>query len=578
MTIKILPPDVVSKIAAGEVVERPASAVKELVENSLDAGATQIGVDVRGGGVSLIQVSDNGIGVPRAEIELAFQRHATSKVRSLADVEGTASLGFRGEALPSIAAVAEVEFLSRTVDESAGIYVRLLDGKVMDEGSKGCAVGTTVAVRNLFRNVPARLKFLKSPATESGHIVDLVTRLSLAFPEVRFVLAVDGRGILHTPGNGKVRDTLIEVYGLETAQAMLEVEGGESRNESALLVPAVSGFISPPSISRASRNYYSFFVNRRWVTSRLLSSAVEKAYQGMLMTGRYPIVVLSLSLPPQDVDINVHPTKREIRLCREQAAYSAVSKAVSDTLGRSAVAPEVKSRPLFSLATQPTQPTFDVGTASWPQAASPVSPKLSSNETGILDTRESSLPVLRVLGQLAATYVIAEGPDGLYLIDQHAAHERVVFERILSQRTESAVEMQGVLEPIAIELSAKQKETYDSRGEALAEFGFQIEHFGDKTFLVRAIPASLNSDEVSHVVREVLDSIEDSPIAERERRIAISIACHSAVRAGQVLGQEELRELICQLENTNSPRTCPHGRPIMIHLSSGQLAREFGRA
>jgi DNA mismatch repair protein MutL len=558
MSIKVLAPEVISQIAAGEVVERPASVVKELVENSLDAGASRVTIEVRGSGVSLIRVSDSGVGIPAEEVELAFHRYATSKIRGLAELERVSSLGFRGEALPSIAAVAGVEIITRTAEEMEGTFLSLCNGALVGEGRRGHPPGTTVTIRNLFRDVPARLKFLKSPATENSRITNIVSQYSLAFPEVKFTLVIDGREVLHTPGNGNLRDVLAEVYGIEVAQAMLEI--GESGD-------IINGYVSPPPISRSSRSYLSFFVNRRWVQSRPLTRAVEEAYHELLMVGRFPIAVINISLPPQDIDVNVHPAKIEVRFRQEHAVFAAVHKAVKETVVK-ALAPSIKPSPYA--------PPNDEGRTSLALSqAEPdaISPPLTSQAL------ERSMLILRVLGQLANTYIIAEGPDGLYLIDQHAAHERVLFEKLLAQQAQRAVEVQGLLEPITIDLSARQKELLSSKGEMLTQFGFTIEPFGDRTYLLRTVPTMLGSQKAAEVVREILDSSgEESPLTKWEEKIAISLACHGAVRAGQVLAYEEMKELVRALEQVASPRTCPHGRPTMLHLSSGQLEKEFGRS
>jgi len=557
MSIKVLTPEVVSKIAAGEVVERPASVVKELIENSLDAGATQIAIEARGGGVALIRVVDNGSGIPADEVELAFSRHATSKIESVSDLDSISSLGFRGEALASIAAVAEVEMLTRTAQEVAGTYLRLKGGIVIERSKKGCPQGTTVTVRNLFRNVPARLKFLKSSATESSHISSVVSQYSLAFPEVKFSLIMDGRMALQTPGSGDLRDALIKVYGLEAAEAMLPVKG-ESQ------VPEVSGFVSPPTLSRSSRSYLSFFVNRRWVQSRLLSRAVADAYQGLLMVGRHPIAVLNIYLPGEDIDVNVHPTKTEVRFRQEHALFAAVQKAVRAALVERTPVPLVRSQP------SPTaMPPFLQGKEGFVEA-----PLFAQGGPA----PEPALPILRVVGQAANTYIIAEGPDGLYLIDQHAAHERVLFEQVRAQRAQREVEVQGLLQPLTIELTPRHEEMLKAGGEILAAYGFAIEPFGTRTYLLRAVPAVLKGEKVAEALMEVLDSLggEQDPKGWEEK-IAISLACHGAVRAGQVLNHEEMRNLVRQLEKAELPRTCPHGRPTMIRFSSSQLEKEFGR-
>jgi len=544
MPIKILAREVASKIAAGEVVERPASVVKELVENALDAGATQIAVEVQGGGISLLRVTDNGSGIPTADVELAFHRYATSKIDLLTDLEKISTLGFRGEALPSIAAVAEVEILTKADGDAAGTYLYLTNGSVTKHEKRSRPQGTTVTMHNLFRNFPARLKFLKSATTENGHIANILSQYALAFPEVKFNLVLDGRLTLKTSGNGSLRDVIAEVYGLEVAKQTLEI--GEADQ-----TPSVTGLASPPSLARSSRGYLSFFVNRRWVRSSLLARATEDAYHGLLMTGRHPIVVLNISLPPQEIDVNVHPTKTEVKFRNSQAIYTAVQKSINKVLVK-APPPKIKT----------DTTSFTPPPGLWAVKGSEI----------------TSLPILRVVGQLASNYIMAEGPEGLYLIDQHAAHERILFEKILSQRSQQKIEVQGLLEPVNIELSPKQEEVLKTKGELLSEFGFNLEPFGVRSYLLRAVPAMIKEGNLTEAVRELLDSLTtEAESSKRDEKIAQSVACHSAVKAGQSLTAEEMRELIKQLEQTNQPRTCPHGRPTMIHLSSHQLDKEFGR-
>jgi DNA mismatch repair protein MutL len=544
MPVKVLAREVISKIAAGEVVERPASAVKELVENALDAGASQITVEAQGGGISLIRVADNASGIPASDVELAFHRYATSKIDTLTDLERISTLGFRGEALPSIAAVAEMEILTQAVDDTTGTYLHLRNGTTVKRDKRSRPQGTTVTVHYLFRDFPARLKFLKSPTTENGHIANLLSQYALAFPEVKFNLLLDGRLTLRTPGNGNLRDVVAEVYGLEVAQQMLAIDGANQ-------VPGVTGLASPSSLSRSSRGYLSFFVNHRWVRSSLLARAAEDAYQGLLMTGKHPIVILNVSLPPQEIDVNVHPTKTEVKFRNSQTVYVAVQKSIDRALIKAPL-PKVK-------------------TGTTPSASPPSLWAVKGKET-------TSLPILRVVGQLAGSYIMAEGPEGLYLIDQHAAHERILFEKILAQRSQQKIEIQGLLEPVNIELSPKQEEVLKTKGELLNQFGFNLEPFGARSYLLRAVPAIMQEGNLAEGVSTLLDSIAtEEEASKRDEKIAQSLACHNAVKAGHSLTAEEMRELIKQLDQTTQPRTCPHGRPTMIHLSSRQLEREFGR-
>ena len=571
MAIKVLDKKVVAQIAAGEVVERPASVVKELVENALDAGASQISVEARSGGVSLIRVMDNGVGIPSEEVGLAFERYATSKIGKLEDLESILSLGFRGEALPSIAAVAQVDIVTCTGADSRGSHLSLKDGAVVERGSEGRSRGTTVTVRNLFRSVPARLKFLKSVATENSHIANVISHYALAFPEVRFVLLIDGRAALRTSGSGRLIDSMTQVYGLEIAQNMLEVKdrGGEWEGGVVASSPRITGMVGSPAVSRSNRGYLSFFVNRRWVSSRLLAWAVEEAYHGLLMQGKYPVAVINISLPSNEVDVNIHPAKTEVKFQKEPVVFGAVQKAVRRTLIEQAPVPKIEE-----VATKYVSPSAP-RQLWW-------TPAESTGVTGSLpvvpQTPVISLPVLRVLGQLLHSYIIAEGPDGLYLIDQHAAHERILFEQVVDQKSRQAVEVQGLLEPVTIEVNPKQEETLKADYEVLAEFGFSIEPFGERTYLVRAVPVLLYNQDWVGMVKELLDSLAGESRSDWGESIAISIACHSAVRAGQTLTDDEMRELIRQLEQVAIPHTCPHGRPTMIHLSSEQLGKEFGRS
>ncbi len=564
MPIKVLDPKVVSRIAAGEVVDRPASVVKELVENSLDAGSSQISIEVRGGGVSLIRVMDNGIGIPSGEVELAFDRYATSKIGNLDDLESISSLGFRGEALPSIAAVAQVDIVTCAVGETVGTYLSLKDGVIENKGSQGHPQGTTVTVRNLFRKVPARLKFLKSPATENSHIANVVSQYALTFPEVKFTLFIDGRAALRTPGSGHLIDSVIEVYGVEVGQNMLEIKTRDRGWENGTVYPGITGMVGSPAVSRSGRGYLSFFINRRWVNSRLLAWAVEEAYHRLLPQGKHPIAIINISLPHQEVDVNVHPTKTAVKFRNEHMVFTTVQKAVRRALVELMPVPKIEATATTYVSTP--QPRQAVLTSS---LSSPINSPLVAAQTPAV-----SLPVLRILGQLSSSYIIAEGPDGLYLIDQHAAHERVLFERIKHQRSRQEIEVQGLLKPVTFEVNPKQEEVLKSHYQNLAEFGFSIEPFGDRTYLVRAVPVLLYNKDWAGMVRQLLDSLSGGDWAES---IAVSIACHSAVRAGQALTDDEMRELIRQLEQTAIPHTCPHGRPTMIRLSSGQLEREFSR-
>jgi len=581
---------VVAKIAAGEVVERPASVVKELIENAIDAGATDIKVEVRQGGRRLLRVIDNGSGIPADEVELAFARHSTSKLASVADLSRITTLGFRGEALPSIAAVSRVTMVTRAADEPVGTLLRLENGVVVHRERRGCPQGTVVTVENLFQNVPARLKFLRSVATEARHISDLVSRYAMAYPELRFSLLNDGRMVFRSTGSGELYDVLIEVYGLEVAQQMLEV-GTKHKVQGARedlkpctlnLVPLVYGYISSPSLHRSNRRHITFFVNRRWVHDRGLSYAVSEAYHTLLPTGRHPIIVLNIALDPAAVDVNVHPTKREVRFLRGDEVFAAVQRAVRHTLIEQAPVPTITVRP------RPQAPDWErrrqlveagKGRRRRGQMALEVQRTADALRPAAFEVpKVTKLPVLRVLGQMAQTYIIAEGPEGMYLIDQHAAHERVLYEKLMAERARMAVTSQMLLEPLTLELTLQQKELFEPQLAKLAELGFDIVPFGERTYLVKAMPAILKEAEAMEAIAEIIDQLSDKG-SDRlwEERIVVSLACHGAVKAGQSLSMKEMQDLIQQLEQTAMPHTCPHGRPTMILMSAAQLEREFGR-
>ena len=579
MPIHLLPPETAAKIAAGEVVERPASVAKELIENALDAGATRIDVEAQAGGVGLLRVVDNGCGIPVEEVEAAFARYATSKLSVAGDLERIATLGFRGEALPSIVAVAEVSLVSRPPGQVAGSFIRLADGKVVDKGARGAPPGTSVTVRNLFRSTPARLKFLRSNAAEAGRITTLVGHYALAYPEVRFSLSVDSRSTFSSQGDGDLRQALVKLYGLETAQAMLPVQHQERIAE---LTLAVGGLASPPSLSRANRSYVTLFVNRRPVQSRALTAAVLEAYQGLLMTGRYPLAVVNLTIDPGEVDVNVHPAKAEVRFRDEGVAFTAVHRAVQEALAQSAPA-----RPV-SLGVPPWGPSQEVPLhlGSQPGIPEPApAPGLDSpvgatapSEAGAAQGR-LALPIMRVLGQLGGTYIVAEGPDGMYLIDQHAAHERVLFDQLRRDKGKGEVKAQGLLEPAPVELTPQQEGLLARHMETLHGYGFGLEPFGPRSVLVRSVPAPLSSQPPARALLDLLDRLEADDLKgyDWEDRILATVSCHGAVRAGHDLQLAEMQEMVRLLEQTDIPQSCPHGRPTMLHMSSTQLEHQFGR-
>jgi DNA mismatch repair protein MutL len=564
MPTRILDPSVAAKIAAGEVVERPASVVKELVDNCLDSGATRIGVQIKGGGINQIKVVDNGIGIASDEVEIVFARHATSKVVTADDLTEIKTLGFRGEALPSIAAVARVSLETHYETEPVGTKIVIDNGDVIEKRQFGCPKGTVVLVENLFRKVPARLKFLKSTQAENGRISNIVSQYCLAYPEVKFSLVMEEKDVLNSPGSGNAMDAVTAVYGLDVADGLMEIASNNGSIE-------IFGYTSKPSLSRSNRNYISIFVNRRWVKSQALAYALEEAYHGLLVAGRHPISIVNIILPYSEVDVNVHPAKTEVRFSDERAVFAAVQKLARGTLVGSISVPEVGRR----LSSQQSIPFTHVAHPVVTEGQVASTPSVSSvNDLEV--NGESPLPILRVVGQITNTYIVAEGPDGAYLIDQHAAHERILYEKVLSEREQRTVGVQSLLELITMELSPNQEVLLKSRSEYLYSYGFNIEPFGDRTYVIRAVPALIAGKNVVESVLAVIDSLDDT-VADWKDGIAVSLACHGAIKAGQLLGAEEMREIVGQLEKAAQPYNCPHGRPTMIHITTAQLEKEFKR-
>lgn len=582
MPIRVLPPDLAARIAAGEVVERPVSVVKELLENSIDAGATQVTVEVRSGGSELIRVVDNGAGIPAADVQLAFERHATSKLSTAEQLDRVATMGFRGEALPSIAAVSRIAIQTRPHDEIAGSRLALRWGEVVDSGSEGCPPGTAIEVSELFGNQPARRKFLRSAQSETSRVQELVSRYALAFPEIRFRLVNDGRSSLSTPGNGQPREALLAVYGSQVAQNMLEVNAGDPESGY-----AVEGFAAAPSVSRANRTYLTFFVNRRLIQSRMLSFAVEEAYSGLLQVRRYPVAAINIVMPFTDVDVNSHPAKREVRFHQENRVFSLTQRAVRAALVADSPVPTVAPQPGETPSFQSfrsfgggggrTSASGAVFPGSGPGPGRDQEPSPVSGGEALSLLGRPAVP-LKVVGQLKQTYIVAEGPEGMYLVDQHAAHERTLFDRICAQRGEREAVSQPLLAPVSVELTPSHATTLHDNLEAVTSYGFQLEPFGERSYLLRAVPSILTADDPARTLIDILDMATlEGLTRQKEDVMAASIACHAAVRAGQALTDAEMRALLEQLEAAANPHTCPHGRPTMVHFSSYHVEREFGR-
>ena len=580
-----MPPEVASQIAAGEVVERPASVVKELLENALDAGAKSVTVNIAAAGRILIQVADDGAGIPADELTLAVERHATSKLVSADDLFRIATLGFRGEALASIGSVSRLAITSRTGDAPAGARLRVEGGIIGRLEKVGSPVGTLVSVEGLFYNVPARLKFLKQDMTERRAIDTLLTRYALAYPQVRFKLSEGNTPSLQTSGDGDRRAILAALYGVDTARQMLDVVAEEDGFK-------LSGFISPTALTRSNRKEITFFVNGRWVQDTPLNAALLQAYHTLLMVGRYPLAALFLEVPPEEVDVNVHPAKAEVRFRNSDKAFSLVQRATRRALLAYAPVPQVAPQNLWgSASSQPRtiDPVWslahhELGVDSRESTVIPPGTPPLTTDDSRLTTPEtlphSGVPLLRLIGQIGATYLVAEGPDGLYLIDQHAAHERVLFEKLMSQHEQKAIPSQALLTPAVVHLAPTNAKLLEDQLPVLQHFGFHVEAFGQNSYQVRAMPALFANSDPAAALRALVEDFEEdeAPLQnELEAKIAGRVCKRLAVKAGQVLSPDEQRALLNDLEACDSPRTCPHGRPTMIHLSVDTLERQFGR-
>ena len=548
--IRLLAPEVADAIAAGEVIERPASVVKELVENALDSEARRINIDVRGAGRTSIRVSDDGAGIPADELAIAFVRHATSKVSKLADLNAIASFGFRGEALASIAAVSDVEC------SSGGATIRIRAGEAVERGSGPLLPGVTLEVRDLFANVPARLKFLKSDATEVAAIKEVVGAFALLHPHVRFHLTIDARVAVSTTGDGDRRRAIASVFGAAVAAEVLAIVG----------MPLASGMVSQPRLSRGSRDGIVLAVNGRPISSRALVYALEECYQGRLERGRHPVAVIDIEIDPELVDVNVHPAKREVRFRDEGTVFAALQRAVRAALDGSE---PFRYRPVESVPAV---------------AASHITPQLTIHEAAIAlataepaTARDAEAAVLRPIGQAGPGYLVAEGPHGLVLVDQHAAHERVLYNRLLERLSSGRGMSQPLLIPQAVDVEpALIAAAADHRAD-LARLGLEYEEFGPRSLRITAVPVEMPAGRATAAVQETLAALAENRGDGALEKAAAALACHSAVRFGDVLDVAEQRRLLADLESTEDSITCPHGRPTRLLVEWQELTRHFRR-
>jgi DNA mismatch repair protein MutL len=575
--IHLLDPDTVNRIAAGEVVERPASVVKELIENGLDAGARSIAVEVGEAGKRLISVTDDGCGMSEDDGLLALERHATSKIHGADDLLSIRTLGFRGEALPSIASVSRLTLITRTAGTEEGVKLQVEGGKRAAAVPTAAPVGTMVRVEDLFHNTPARRKFLKSDATELAQIVDLMARYAMIYPEVTFVLRHEGQEVLRSPGGTGMLKGIAAVWGREVAEALVPVD--HERNGI-----VVTGYVSPPHVTRHSRAYQYTFVNRRPVRSRTLGAALTEAYRSLTPERRFPIAVLGLRADPAKIDCNVHPSKTEVKFERESDAFEAVRGAIKAALLSEGMMPEAAATPprVFLRRPGPSQTRAAIEAQAPVTAPEQVAVDLEEPRERARFPFSYLLDGLRIVGQAMNTFIIAETSSGLAVIDQHVAHERVIYERLCGIKGKVEVERQALLSPETLNLDRRAAIAVEQRLEEIRGVGFDLEPFGNQAFLLRAVPAVLAGRDYRGVLQDILDELSEegagkSP-AEAREKVWTTTACRMAVKAGDPLSHAEMLKLVHDLADTENPYLCPHGRPITVTLSTDELMRRFKRS
>jgi DNA mismatch repair protein MutL len=612
--IRVLADHVANQIAAGEVVERPASVAKELVENSIDAGATRITIEIEAGGRRLLKVSDDGEGMVRDDAVLAFERHATSKIRVTEDLAAIGTLGFRGEALASIASVAKVELTTCTEDAKAATRVTIDGGRMRDVKDAAHPRGTTIAVRDLFFNIPARRKFLRAEATETYHLTNLVTHYALAHPEIAFTFVNNGREVIRAAPAKDLRERAYQIFGAEFLENLLEVNSGDAQ------LARVTGYVSAPRDRRTSRDAQYLFVNRRFVRDRMIGRALSEGYRSILPHGVYPAALLFIETPLEEVDVNVHPAKTEVRFRRQAAVADAVREAVRAALASASYVPppeppkiqepimtataavsSIAPQPRIEFVPPPPPPIpapprvpiepsgeeiardlevmLQSASKSVPSAALP--PLNSAEKLAREVTPESLNANIRPLGQLEESFIIATDDEGLLLIDQHVAHERVLFDKYRALEAERRSESQQLLVPETFDLTPAQAAVFDELAPELEKYGFELMRLSGRTVAIKAVPADLPGSEARNMLFELLETVDaEKKSSARETlrdEIAASLACHAAIKVNMPLAPEKMRWLIDRLLQTSSPTTCPHGRPVILRLSRHDILKGFHR-
>lgn len=584
--IQLLDTATINRIAAGEVIERPFSVVKELVENSIDANSSAITVEINEGGISRIRVTDNGSGIENEQVKLAFLNHATSKIKTAEDIFNINSLGFRGEALASIASVSQLEIITKTHNSLIGKRLEIHGGEIKEDDDVGCPNGTTIIVKNLFFNTPARQKFLKKPSTEGGYICDILNRIALGHPNICFKFINNGKVALNTSGNNNLKNIVLSVYGKEFINKLLELDYNKYNFR-------VYGLIGKPELNRSNRAYENLFINGRYIKSDLVKNAVEDAYKTRIMVGKFPIYILNLELPSSEFDVNVHPTKLEVRFTKEYEIYDLVYNAVFETLQNKILIPKIETteapKPKIELKKEQVLEPFEIENPNLNynkvqpqqevQKAVLNEPQQSFIKTENDNIVQKALNDYKIIGQAFDTYIFIEQNKSIYIIDQHAAHEKILYEKFMNCYKNNKFNSQILLEPLTIKLNLKEKEILLHNLDLFNKIGFQIDQFGDSDYIIRAVPIIFDKPENTDFFIEILDLLNNSSsfsIDIKFDKIA-SISCKAAVKANKRLSKLEIDTLINDLMNLDNPFNCPHGRPTIIEMTKAEIEKKFKR-
>ena len=613
--IRVLSEETIDKIAAGEVVERPMSVVKELVENAMDAGSTSVTVEIKNGGIDFIRVTDNGQGIETGEVRVAFARHATSKIRCVEDLTSLYSMGFRGEALSSIAAVAQVEVVTKTKESLTGVRYTIEGAVEKDFEEVGAPNGTTFLVKNLFFNTPVRRKFLKQPQTEAAYVAELLERLAMSRPDISFKFIQNGQVKFHTPGNGDLKEVIYRIYGREIANHLVPIEVTEERL-------TLKGFLGKPEINRSNRNFEHYFINSRYVKSKVLAKAIEDGYKQYVMQHKFPFVVLHFSMPAEEVDVNVHPTKMEVRFSDEQYIYKTVAQSiistfrsreliVNATFGKEEKAGRKEDMPVYDKKEEAASTLKNLGLPTPPPVKKVVPFMVDFTEKKLEAVKEPTLEEIyqvkkpkpveipkqetlfeeqfltekakesyEILGQIFGTYWIISYSDRMYMIDQHAAHEKVKYERLVAAIQKKNVAVQNIMPPVILQTSAKEEQVILEHLEQFLQMGFEIEEFGDHAFCLRAVPMDLYGASYTELFREMLDEMMEGPITGAPEVVMnklASMACKAAVKGNMKISRDEAVKLIDELLTLENPYHCPHGRPTIISMTKQEIEKKFKR-